>query len=348
MTVFRRPGIAFWYYEFVVEGKRYRGSTKTVDKRRAEGFEAARRLEVAEASQRLHEEAIAPVQSRPLWDVAQSWLALSEKTLADHQGNLGRVRKLFGREMRLIGGKWDEADSGRFGLPRTTLVRDVTPRVLEALSSARRSEGSNPATIEREMALVQSILAHVGVRLAYRPTKSARDRVNKAVALPAQPLPAKVLGCGFSASQYGAAEALRHRLEKSLQTPVTLRIAVGEPYRIAGADEAGGGSASEPGDFMRDQRLRMTLWADAPRPAEETRWPLVSLPADVPDFDSLVDAAWTEASYVWEALSKPAAAPSRPSVDGHSRTVLAVSATPSRLVQMMQARAARRREHASR
>lgn len=74
---------------------------------------------------------------------------------------------------------------------------------------------------------MQALLAHVGVRLPYKPTKSARERVNKVLALPARPEPPEALGCGFSASQYEAVAALRLRLEKSLETPVTLRIAVG-------------------------------------------------------------------------------------------------------------------------
>lgn len=246
MTLYRRPETSFWYYEFSLEGKRYRGSTKTADKRLAAAFEVARHLEVTQALKRLRDEITAPVRLRLLWDVAQSWLEWSERTLADHTGNLSRVRKLFGREMRLVGAKWQEVDSGRFGLLKTTTVGEVTPEVLEALRNARRHEGGSPATIEREMALLQSVLSHVGARLPYKPAKRARERVNKVLALPAQPGPPEAPSSGFSASQYEAAASLRGRLERSLQTAVTLRIAVGEPHRMSGADEKAAGTPTSP------------------------------------------------------------------------------------------------------
>lgn len=337
MTLYKRPETAFWYYEFMVGGKRHRGSTKTADKLLATAYEAAQRLAATEASQRLIDDSMAAVQARSLWGVAQSWLAMSEKTLADHQGNLSRVRKLFGREMRLNGGKWEETDSGRYGFPKSLTVREVTPRLLENLRSARKQQGNSAGTIEREMALMHSLLAHVGVRSPYKPFKSAQVRVNKVLALPAQPEEIEAVGCGFSTAQYEAVDALRVRLEKSLQTTVTLRISVGEPYRIAGADEAGAGVSSEPGDFMRDQRLRLTLWADAPRPAEGTRWPLLSFPADAPDLTALLDAARAEAAFVWEALIGTSAS------DKQRGPVQYIAVPPvSPVVLMMQARAARK------
>ena len=46
MTLHKRPESAVWQYEFMIAGKRHRGSTKTTDKQQAAVFEAAQRLSV--------------------------------------------------------------------------------------------------------------------------------------------------------------------------------------------------------------------------------------------------------------------------------------------------------------
>lgn len=57
MSLYTRPESALWYYEFRVAGQRYRGSTGTTDKARAEAFELEQR------TRRLHE--AAPTGSVP-------------------------------------------------------------------------------------------------------------------------------------------------------------------------------------------------------------------------------------------------------------------------------------------
>jgi len=160
MPLYRRPETALWYYEFRVNGQRYRGSTKTADRTEAQAFEDARRLEATQATAQRKANAEDEVQDAALWNVAQSWMTATRDTHADHKGNASRVRKLFGREMRLIGDAWTEVAGGRYGLPMDTKVREVTREVLESLRTAREREGNSGETIGREMSLVRVLLAH--------------------------------------------------------------------------------------------------------------------------------------------------------------------------------------------
>jgi hypothetical protein len=162
MSLYTRPQSALWYYEFRVGGKRYRGSTKTSDKARAAAFEVALRTNVEQAAAQARMHAAEVLQARRLDDVAQSWLAYSATALQDHKGNVSRVRKLFGREMRLMDQTWEEVDSGRFGLPLNTCIRDVTPELLAHLQGARAREGFSAGTIDRELSLVRSLVEHAG------------------------------------------------------------------------------------------------------------------------------------------------------------------------------------------
>lgn len=167
-----RPESSLWYYEFCVASQRYRGSTRTTDKVIAQAYEAALRERITQDAKQKAADAKDAVQALRLWDVAQCWLADSESRLQDHKGNLGRVRKLFGREMRLIGETWTEVDSKRYSLSRDTQVSDVTPTLLANLAAARNCEGASRGTIEREISLVRVLVAHAPLLLP-KPAESA-------------------------------------------------------------------------------------------------------------------------------------------------------------------------------
>lgn len=158
MALYSRPETSFWYYEFKVEGKRYRGSTKTANRVQAEAYEALERLKAIQATKDSRDAVEGAVSRTTLWNAAQSWLATT--TLGDRKGNLSRVRKLFGLEMRLVDGLWREVVSERFALSKTVAVADVSPGVLEELKNARRREGNSTATIEREQSLLRVLLVH--------------------------------------------------------------------------------------------------------------------------------------------------------------------------------------------
>lgn len=102
-----------------------------------------------------------------LWDAAQSWLATTN--LGDHKGNLSRVRKLFGMEMRLVNGLWREVASERFALSKTVTVAEMSHGVLEELKEARTREGSSAATVARELSLLRVLLAHAQTMTGTQP-----------------------------------------------------------------------------------------------------------------------------------------------------------------------------------
>ncbi|WP_440531794.1 hypothetical protein [Variovorax sp. YR566] len=165
MALYMRPESSLWYYEFRIAGRRYRGSTRTTDKAVAQAYEAGQRDKITQDAKQEAAKAKDAVQALRLWDVAQHWLTDSESRLQDHKGNLGRVRKLFGREMHLIGETWAEVDSQRYGLSRDTQVRDVTPNLMADLAAARNGEGASKGTIEREISLVRVLVAHAPLLL---------------------------------------------------------------------------------------------------------------------------------------------------------------------------------------
>lgn len=161
MSLYTRPESSLWYYEFRAAGQRYRGSTGTPDIVRAEAFEAEQRFKALSEAKQASDDATQFVKSLLLYEVAGSWLAHSKAALQDHKGNISRVRKLFGREMRLaVGGEWVEMNNARYGLSQETRILDLTPSLLQMLRCARVNEGASAATIERELSLLRVLEAH--------------------------------------------------------------------------------------------------------------------------------------------------------------------------------------------
>ncbi|OUL98768.1 hypothetical protein [Variovorax sp. JS1663] len=160
MSLYQRQAYGVWYYEFKVAGERYRASTKTTDRSEALTVEAQVRAELEHAAAKREVDAVNAFQSRRIWDVAESWLARSASALKDHKNNVSRIRKLFGREMRLVGETWTECTSGRYGLPINMTIRELTAEVVEELKAARIREGQSPATIAREESLVRMLIEH--------------------------------------------------------------------------------------------------------------------------------------------------------------------------------------------
>ncbi|RDI02885.1 site-specific recombinase XerD [Caldimonas thermodepolymerans] len=171
--LFKRNGSPNWYYEFVYKGKRYRGATGTASKTEARAIVNRIRQQVAE-------DVAAKRQGIKRWTMGQladAWLAASKNTHRDWKNNESRVRKLFGRA--LVDGKVVQAtykdDRGqvrpRFGLSRDLPVHELSHATLLELRNARALEGNSPATINREMALVQSLVAFAAANGVVTPAK---------------------------------------------------------------------------------------------------------------------------------------------------------------------------------
>ncbi|WP_261503555.1 tyrosine-type recombinase/integrase [Burkholderia multivorans] len=181
MTLYKRPDSEVWWYEFVVGGKRYRGSTKTTSKREAQAVEVDKRREALE-DQRLARDG---VKRLSLYQVAEKWLAASEITHRDHKNNTSRVRKLFGDELVQVGRTWELVEGNRYGLPKTLMVHELTQGHLIELKSRRMAEGNSPATINREISLVQTLVGYAASLNVVMPSKAIiwSDRRNRAASL---------------------------------------------------------------------------------------------------------------------------------------------------------------------
>ncbi|KVO83336.1 hypothetical protein WL21_09900 [Burkholderia ubonensis] len=179
--LYKRPDSAVWWYKFEVEGRLYRGSTKTSLKREAQAVEVDRRREALE-DLRLAREG---VKRLALYDVATKWLAASELTHKDHKGNVNRVRRLFGDRMVRKGTKWELELGVRFGLPKTLMVHEITQGHLVELKSKRLAEGLSNGTVNLEIGLVQTLMGYAKSLNAVMPSKEIvwSDRHNRAASL---------------------------------------------------------------------------------------------------------------------------------------------------------------------
>lgn len=156
MTVYKRNESAVWQCKFSLGGVTVRESTGKTTKAEAQAWEVERRRQVAEdlaARRRGH-------KRLTLHALAQEWLAASEVTHRDHRTNLSRVRKLFGDELQQQGTAWVMAEGARYGLSKELVVHELAQADLVALKAARLKEGNAPATVNREMSLIQTLLGY--------------------------------------------------------------------------------------------------------------------------------------------------------------------------------------------
>lgn len=181
MTLYKRPGSDIWQYEFEVGKVRYRGTTRTTNKREAATFEADKKREMQED----HRLARDGIKRMTVYALAQQWLAASEITHKDHKNNASRVRKLFGEELKQKGKTWELVEGARYGLPKSLMIHEVTQATLIELKSARLREENSGATINREISLVQTLMGYAASLNVVMPTKPIiwSDRRNRAASL---------------------------------------------------------------------------------------------------------------------------------------------------------------------
>lgn len=181
MSLYKRTGSDVWQYEFVIAGQRYRGTTKRTNKREAQEVETAKRKEALDDQ----EKARLGIRRMSLHEVALKWLEASEVMHKDHKNNLSRVRKLFGDELVQKGREWVLVEGKRPGLSRDLMVHDITQGTLVDLKTARMGEGNSPATINREISLVQSLMGYAQSLSVVMPAKPIiwSERRNRAASL---------------------------------------------------------------------------------------------------------------------------------------------------------------------
>lgn len=155
MTIFKRAGSSIWQCKFSLDGILVRETTGCKKKADAQAWEVRRRERIvaeADAARRGY-------RHMTLYALAQAWLSVSEKTHRDYRNNVSRVRKLFGDELRQVRWQqWRLVEGIRPGLPRDLPVASLTQAHLVGLKAARLNEGVSFATVNREIALVQTLI----------------------------------------------------------------------------------------------------------------------------------------------------------------------------------------------
>lgn len=153
MGIYLREGSPFYYYRFKVDGREYRGSTGARGKAEAKAAEARARADIKNPKR----------EHASLEQVCTLWLQHGEGRRLDIENDRSRVRKLLGQA----------ADKGGLA-PRTPFEHLAWPD-LAGLVAKRRAEGNAPATINRELALIQALIAFAkGAGLQY-PTLDLRQ-----------------------------------------------------------------------------------------------------------------------------------------------------------------------------
>lgn len=155
MTVFKRAGSSIWQCKFTLDGTTVRETTGCRSKIDAQAWEVRRREKIRRAAKA----ARLGYRHSTLYDLAQAWLSVSEKTHRDHRNNVSRVRKLFGGRLHQTRWQhWHLVEGSRAGLPRDLHVASLTQAHLIELKAARLKEGASFATVNREIALAQTLI----------------------------------------------------------------------------------------------------------------------------------------------------------------------------------------------
>lgn len=143
MSVVKTDRSPFFQYDFWVENTRFQGSTKRSDRKGAEKVEAEVRRKALDRIQ------LGAMEVGSLETLARLWHRLEGSKSTDSRNNLSRVEKLLGSS--LVGEK-------RAGLPPKKMLHELTLADVRKLADARVEEGNAGSTINREIALVQSII----------------------------------------------------------------------------------------------------------------------------------------------------------------------------------------------
>ena len=133
MSIRKREGSPFWWYDFTIAGSRFRGSTGETDKRRARDAEADQR-ELARRS----------AISRGDWKLVEV-LA----TYWDEHGKNARSSATIFHQLGML----------RSGLGRDTRLSNLTNAMLMDYRARRRGHGLQPHSVNREIVLLRAATA---------------------------------------------------------------------------------------------------------------------------------------------------------------------------------------------
>jgi integrase len=158
MSVFKTDRSPFYHYEFFITWDgvehRFQGSTKRKSKREAEAVEADVRKREQDKVQ------LGATLER--WTVERAvlgWYAHQGSKLKDARNNKSRIDKLLGAG----------------GLDPAMPLDKLELKLLAQLKDRRIEGGNKPGTVNRELALVQSVLGYAKTRGALVPSLAVRD-----------------------------------------------------------------------------------------------------------------------------------------------------------------------------
>lgn len=152
MAVFKRKGSAFYQYDFLFEGRRYRGSTKHRNKKAAETHENILKVKLANRRSGIVERKPIPLfKGFALEFLERVKPELRPNTLRMYSTCLGlRIEK---------DGKLKQRDEAgllfRFG---SKGLDEITADEVERWKQARMEQGLSPSTVNRELACLRRIL----------------------------------------------------------------------------------------------------------------------------------------------------------------------------------------------
>jgi integrase len=134
MSLYRRKGSPSWWYDFTVDGARFRGSTGAEGKREAKAVEDERKAEA---------------RKRPRYSANWKLRYIFGAYWNDHAVGLPSAKTI---EYQLA----ELSD----GLGRDTLATKLTAAMLIAYRAKRRGKGLSDASINREFVLLRAALNH--------------------------------------------------------------------------------------------------------------------------------------------------------------------------------------------
>jgi integrase len=182
MSVFKNG--KFYHYEFILDGRRRRGSTGTTNKQQAIQEERRQRERLEKSYGQIIEEEAREQQRKTIQQAAEHFL---KDYRAKHQ-SATFAEYALGHVSRLLGG---------------SLVVEITPNVVKRYQADRLNEKAGPKTINDEVQLLLRLCGEQGVLIR------ATLRRDKALKLPLPPSPGRPYSTEEKARMLEEAQKLR-------------------------------------------------------------------------------------------------------------------------------------------
>lgn len=156
MALHKRKNSQYWYYQFQMRGKKYIGSTGTVNKTKAMQVER-------EFRNKIHGELFLGESETITLQAALIIYVEARKNLAYHSGMVAIARKLSGYKLD----PKTKEKKPCYGLPVDLELHNLQTKDIERLVQRRKAEGDAPATMKHEVGLIRSTIKEM-LKLGYK------------------------------------------------------------------------------------------------------------------------------------------------------------------------------------